>query len=116
VSNASLKTLTMSSNHYTGTMSFDTPSLVYFCYSDYVAKDYPLVNMENLLEARIKLLLTDDQVERAREPNNDGVEADEDDVVLQFANVGKLMNGIRNVQYLVFSANTLEVSFLFFFS
>ncbi|CAL9224384.1 unnamed protein product, partial [Arabidopsis halleri] len=109
VSNASLKTLTLNSNHYSGTISFDTPSLVYFSYSDYVAKDYPLVKMENILEARISLLVTEDQIERAREPNNQGVEDGEDDVVLRFGNVGKLMNGIRNVQYLDLSANTLEV-------
>ncbi|XP_020874866.1 F-box/LRR-repeat protein At5g38396-like isoform X2 [Arabidopsis lyrata subsp. lyrata] len=109
VSNASLKTLTMNSNHFTGILSFDTPSLGYFSYSDYVAKDYPLVKMENLLEARISLLVTEDQIERAREPNNDGVEDGEDDVVLRFGNVGKLMNGIRNVQYIDLSANTLEV-------
>ncbi|CAL9224391.1 unnamed protein product, partial [Arabidopsis halleri] len=86
VSNASLKTLTMNSNHFSGIFSFDTPSLVYFCYSDYVAKDYPLVKMENLLEARISLLVTEDQIERAREPNNQGVEDGEDDVVLRFGN------------------------------
>lgn len=61
VSNASLKTLKIDSNHYSGTFSFDTPSLVYFCYSDYVAKDYPVVKMENLFEARINLLVTEER-------------------------------------------------------
>ncbi|CAH8277409.1 unnamed protein product [Arabidopsis lyrata] len=117
VSDASLKTLTITSNHYVcysyyylGTFSVDTPSLVYFSYSDYVAKDYPVVKMENLFEARISLLVTEDQIERARAPNNDWLVDDDDgNVVLRFANVWKLMNGIRNVQYLDLSANTLEV-------
>ncbi|KAL9281609.1 F-box/LRR-repeat protein [Arabidopsis thaliana] len=103
VSNPSLKTLTMSSNIYSGSISFDTPSLVYFSHFKYVAKDYPLVNMENLLEARINLGVTEGQIRRAREPNNN------DEVVLRFPNVGKLMNGIRNVQCLDLSANTLEM-------
>ncbi|KAG7543772.1 F-box domain [Arabidopsis thaliana x Arabidopsis arenosa] len=93
-----------------GTFSVDTPSLVYFSYSDYVAKDYPVVKMENLFEARISLLVTEDQIERARAPNNDWLVDDDDgNVVLRFANVWKLMNGIQNVQYLDLSANTLEV-------
>ncbi|XP_010435739.1 PREDICTED: F-box/LRR-repeat protein At5g38396-like [Camelina sativa] len=109
VSNANLKTLTVNSNHYTGTISFDTPSLVYFCCSDYVAKDYPVVNMENLVEARISLLVTEDQIKRARAPNDYLLDEGDDNVVLRFENVGKLMNGIRNVQYLDLSAVTLEV-------
>ncbi|KAG7649396.1 F-box domain [Arabidopsis thaliana x Arabidopsis arenosa] len=89
-----------------GTLSLDTPSLVYFCFSDHVAKDYPLAKMEKLSEARISLLVTEDQIERARAPNIYWVE---DDVVLRLVNVGKLMKGIRNVQYLNLSPNTLEV-------
>ncbi|XP_010450919.1 PREDICTED: F-box/LRR-repeat protein At5g38396-like [Camelina sativa] len=109
VSNANLKTLTINYNHYSGTFSFDTPSLVYFCYSDYVAKDYPVVNMENLVEARISLLVTEDQIKRARAPNDYLLDEGDDNVVLRFENVGKLLNGIRNVQYLELSAVTLEV-------
>ncbi|XP_019088775.1 PREDICTED: F-box/LRR-repeat protein At5g38396-like [Camelina sativa] len=114
VSNANLKKLTVNSNHYTGTISFDTPSLVYFCYSDYVAKDYPVVNMENLVEARISLLVTEDQIKRARAPNDYLLDEGDDNVVLRFENVGKLMNGIRNVQYLELSPVTLEISYLLF--
>ncbi|XP_020874195.1 putative F-box/LRR-repeat protein At4g13960 [Arabidopsis lyrata subsp. lyrata] len=65
--------------------------------------------MGNLLEARISLLVTEDQIERARAPNDDWLANGEDNVVLQFANVGKLMKGIQNVQCLDLSANTLEV-------
>ncbi|KAG7543050.1 FBD domain [Arabidopsis thaliana x Arabidopsis arenosa] len=104
VSNASLKTLTM--KYCLGTFSLDTPSLVYFCFSEYVAIDYPVVIMQNLFEARISLLVTEEQIERARAPNIDWVE---DDAVLRLVNVEKLMKGIRNVQYLNLSPNTLEV-------
>ncbi|CAL9224386.1 unnamed protein product, partial [Arabidopsis halleri] len=109
VSNASLKTLTINFNFYLGTLSLDTPSLVYFCFSEFGAKDYPVVKMENLFEARISLLVTGDQIERARAPNIDWVEEDDDDIVLRWVNMGKLMKGIRNVQYLNLSPNTLEV-------
>ncbi|XP_006283699.2 F-box/LRR-repeat protein At1g52650 isoform X1 [Capsella rubella] len=104
VSNANLKSLTIFANYHLGTFSVDTPSLDYFSYSEYTAKDYPVVKMENLFEASISLLLTDDQIERARTPN-----WAEDDFVHRLVNVGKLMNGIRNVQCLNLSPNTLEI-------
>ncbi|CAH8269109.1 unnamed protein product [Arabidopsis lyrata] len=109
ISNASLKTLTIDSDGHLGTFSFDTPSLVYFFYSDYAAEDYPVVKMENLREARIFLMVSDEEIERVRVPNNDLFEDDMDNVVLRFEHVGKLMNGIRNVEYLDLSADTLEV-------
>ncbi|KAL9832872.1 F-box protein [Arabidopsis thaliana] len=46
---------------------------------------------------------------RVRLPINDGLEDAMDNVVLRFGHVGKLMNGIRNVEYLELSADTLEV-------
>ncbi|CAF2112870.1 BnaCnng47890D [Brassica napus] len=85
---------------------FDTPSLVYLDYSDYVAADYPVVNLTSLAEARLNLLVKEDQVEliRAAAPNG------EDDVVIQrFRNVSKLMSGLINVEKLSLSADTLEV-------
>jgi len=36
--------------------------------------------------------------------------------VLRYENVGKLMNSIRNVRYLYFSRDTLEVSVFVLFS
>lgn len=113
VSNANIKTLTISYNKSQdpSNFSFDTPRLVYFSHSDFAGQDYPIVKMENLVEARISLLPSVHQIELARASNND-----EDDVVLRLANVVKLVKGIRNVQYLNLSANTLEVSFLFLFS
>jgi hypothetical protein len=40
------------------------------------------------------------------------LEDDEGDVVLQFCNVVKLINGIQNIQTLYLTEDTLEVSFL----
>ncbi|CAL9224389.1 unnamed protein product [Arabidopsis halleri] len=110
VSNASLKTLTINFNYYLGTLSLDTPSLVYFCFSEYAAKDYPVVNMDNLFEATISLLVTEDHIKQSRWPNiTHWLEPDDDHVVLRLVYVGKLMKGIRNVQYLNLSPNTLDV-------
>ncbi|KAL0714848.1 hypothetical protein Bca4012_021827 [Brassica carinata] len=107
VSSASLKTLIIKSSLVSsGTFSFDTPSLVYLGYSDFVPEDYPLVNLQNLSEARINISLTDDQVERARFPNEYD---DEYDDAVRLVNMAKLMSGIRNVQTLYFNSTTLEV-------
>lgn len=101
-------------------VSFDTPRLVYLWYSDLVADDYPKVNMPKLVEARVDLRLDDDQFEQARldglvlEDDEDEVE-DEDDVdnaFVRFRNVWKLFSGMRNVQKLYLTPNTLEVSLL----
>ncbi|CAH8269100.1 unnamed protein product [Arabidopsis lyrata] len=115
MSSASLRKLSI---HGTGveefenpkSISFDTPSLLYLNYSDLVAEDYPLVKMGKLFQARINLIVkNEDQIKRIREPNNDLLEDDEGDVVLQFGNVVKLMNGIQNIQKLYLTADTLEV-------
>ncbi|EOA30731.1 hypothetical protein CARUB_v10013870mg [Capsella rubella] len=87
-------------------ISFDTPNLLSFVYSDYVAEDYPLVNMKNLSFARIALRVDDYQIKRVRAQNNDLLEHD---VVLHFGNVVKLMNGIQNVQELHLCPDILEV-------
>ncbi|KAH0850012.1 hypothetical protein HID58_095871 [Brassica napus] len=99
VSSATLRTMSL---HGTG-------------YYDLVAEDYPLVNMKKLCDATINLILTDKQVKRLREPNNEFGEEEEDEVedegnvLVNFGNVVKLMNGIQNVQKLSFTADTLEV-------
>ncbi|CAA0387330.1 unnamed protein product [Arabidopsis thaliana] len=85
-------------------ISFDIPSLVYFEYYDMVAEDYPKVNLTSVVEARISLLLDQDQIKRGSAPNND-----EDDVLLRLRNGWKLMSGIRNVQKLYISLDTLQV-------
>ncbi|EOA18249.1 hypothetical protein CARUB_v10006741mg, partial [Capsella rubella] len=111
VSNASLKTLTIDTCGYcVAALSFDTPSLVYFCYSDLVAKNYSVAKMENLFEARISLCVNLEDIARARSPHNILLEDDEDNNndIIRFSNVWNLMNGIRNVPCLVLSPNTLE--------
>ncbi|XP_019093369.1 PREDICTED: F-box/LRR-repeat protein At5g38396-like [Camelina sativa] len=109
VSNASLKSLTIDNSFHSGTYSFDTPSLIYFSYTGFVVNDYTLVNMENLSEAQIRLLATRYEVKRARAaPNNDHLPIIEG-FLSRFTNLGKLMNGIRNVRYLDLSGETLEV-------
>ncbi|XP_024012973.1 LOW QUALITY PROTEIN: F-box protein At3g59000 [Eutrema salsugineum] len=107
VSSASLKTLTIKNGGCLDTLSFDTPSLVYFKYSGYVAPDFPVVNMKNLFDAQIIFFLTEEQLERAREPDNG--DWFDDDVVLGYSNVWKLFHGIRNVPNLYLSPETLEV-------
>ncbi|XP_010417389.1 PREDICTED: F-box protein At3g03040-like [Camelina sativa] len=87
-------------------ISFDAPNLISLFYSDFVAEDYPLVNMKNLSQARIVLRANDDQIKRLRGPNNVLLE---DDVVHHFGNVVKLMNGIQNVRELHLCPDTLEV-------
>ncbi|KAL1215954.1 F-box protein [Cardamine amara subsp. amara] len=109
VSSASLKTLKIVSCVCSGTFSFDTPNLIYLVYSDSVAEDYPLANFTSLLEARINLNVTEDQIKRARAPNNEWLEDDEDDVALRLGNAAKLMNGIRNVQTLYLTYTTIKV-------
>ncbi|XP_010513750.1 PREDICTED: putative F-box protein At3g58950 [Camelina sativa] len=84
-------------------ISFDTPRLVYFDYSDYVAEDYPKVNLTNVVEALLNLRLTEDQYRQARAARDD-----QDDVLLRFRNVWKLLSGLRAVQKLYLSCYTLE--------
>lgn len=93
LSSSSLKTLKITSEDgCLGTFSFDTPNLVYLDYSDCVAEDYPLVNLENLVEVAINLMQTADRFYQARE------------------NVWKLIHGIRNVKILHLSPVSFEVS------
>ncbi|CDY29185.1 BnaA06g25720D [Brassica napus] len=67
-------------------ISFDTPKLVYLEYSDFVAADYPKVNLPNLAEAVLDFKVS-----------------------LRLGNVWKLVKGLRNVNKLFISAETLEV-------
>ncbi|XP_020880546.1 putative F-box protein At3g58820 isoform X1 [Arabidopsis lyrata subsp. lyrata] len=104
ISSASLKTLTIYDIYCSSTLSFDTPSLIYFKYTGFVAKDYPVVNMKNLFDARIILLL---HIQRAREP--DEYHWFDQDVALRYSNVWKLFLGLQNVTNLYLSPGTLEV-------
>ncbi|CAN7052370.1 unnamed protein product, partial [Brassica rapa subsp. trilocularis] len=119
VSSASLKTLTMSLCCWLGTLSFDTPntpSLLHFECSGYVASDYPLVNMGNLVDAQIDFLLTQLHIKQLREPDLDWFD---DQVVLPFSNrwnrglvirnVWNFFHGLRNARNLDLFPDTLEV-------
>ncbi|CAN7101225.1 unnamed protein product [Brassica rapa subsp. narinosa] len=83
-------------------ISFDSPSLVYLEYSDFVAADYPKVNLPNLAEAVLDLKVTLHQIDLIREPDDENV------VSLRLRNVWKLIRGLRNVNKLFISAETLE--------
>ncbi|XP_010469219.2 PREDICTED: putative F-box protein At3g58820 [Camelina sativa] len=107
VSSASLKTLTIYDGEFFDSVSFDTPSLTYFNYNGYVAPDYPLVKMKNLCGARIVFSLTEEELQRLREPNDD--HHWHHDISLGYSNVWKLFHGIQNVQHLDLFPDTLEV-------
>ncbi|XP_023638785.1 putative F-box/FBD/LRR-repeat protein At3g59240 isoform X2 [Capsella rubella] len=76
-------------------VSFDTPNLVYFGYSDYLANKYVIVNFDSLVEASIGIQMTRDQC----------AHASHGDLVV---NATELFMGISNVQILNVSADTLQ--------
>ncbi|EOA24024.1 hypothetical protein CARUB_v10017239mg, partial [Capsella rubella] len=90
LSSATLKTLTIVSAKSLEALSFDTPNLLCLKYSELVARDFPLVNLGNLVEAHIKL-----------------------DCKLSLpsfgSNVPKLFRGICSVQKLYLSPGALQV-------
>ncbi|CAF2173817.1 unnamed protein product [Brassica napus] len=77
-------------------VSFDTPNVVYLEYCDYVSGKYPKVKFNSLVEASIDLVMTSEQHEHASYEHLVG-------------DVTDFLMGIRNVQTLYISANTLEV-------
>lgn len=97
LSSPSLKKLKISvAEGCIGTFSFDTPNLDFLDYDDFVAEDYPLVNMPKIVEAGINLELTPFRVRGARD------------------NLVKLIHGIRNVKILYLTPVTFEVSLIMF--
>ncbi|CAG7883173.1 unnamed protein product, partial [Brassica rapa] len=87
--------------------SFDTPNLLYLNYCDFMAEDYPKVNLSNVVEVVLNIIASTSQINQIRSSNNNNNE------VLWYGNVWKLMNGIRNVKKLVVSDSTFQVSFLY---
>ena len=77
-------------------VSFDTPNVVYLEFCDYVSGKYPKVKFNSLVEASIDLVMTSEQHEHA---SYEHLARDVTDFLM----------GIRNVQTLYISANTLEV-------
>ncbi|XP_010413723.1 PREDICTED: F-box/LRR-repeat protein At3g59250-like [Camelina sativa] len=101
LSSNSLKRLTLHHcgeeyDHNPDTVSFDTPNLVYFDYSDHIARKYPKVDFGSLVEATIDLAMTSHQYAHANYGNLVG-------------NASDFLKGICNVQILYLSASTLEV-------
>lgn len=116
VSSASLKTLTINSIFVFNALSFDTPSLLHFECSGFVASDYPLVNMGNLVDAQIDFFLSQLHIKQLREPDLDWFD---NQVALRFSNrwnrglvirnVWNFFHGLRNAPNLDLFPDTLEV-------
>lgn len=82
-------------------VSFDTPNLVYLEYAEVIANTYPKVNFDSLVEAKIDIWMTDDQIEEVRSRDN------EENYMV--GNATDFIVGIRNVRVLYLSADTLQV-------
>ncbi|VVB14794.1 unnamed protein product [Arabis nemorensis] len=80
-------------------VSFDTPSLVYLDYSDMVADKYENLHLDSLVEVRLDLLLTANQIMRKNAPYN---------IPFVPGDVTTLFMGIRNVKILCLSPDALE--------
>ncbi|KAF8098129.1 hypothetical protein N665_0273s0029 [Sinapis alba] len=80
-------------------VTFDTPGLVHLEYSDVVADKYENLRLESLVEARLDLLLTADQIMRKNAPDNVGFVP---------GDVSTLFRGIRNVKILCLSPDALD--------
>ncbi|CAN7085459.1 unnamed protein product [Brassica oleracea var. botrytis] len=103
VSSKTLKRLILSCIDYDknpDSVSFDTPNVVFLEYYDYVAGKYPKVKFNSLVEASIDLAMTSEQHGLASYEHLVG-------------DVTDFLMGIRNVQTLNISANTLEIHFCF---
>ncbi|KAH0918943.1 hypothetical protein HID58_026603 [Brassica napus] len=84
-------------------VSFDTPNVVYFKYSDNIAQKYPKLNFDSLVEASIDIRMTNDQKANVRFVSNDDEEERE-----MVGNATELLMGICNVKTLYLSYDTLE--------
>ncbi|XP_010512155.1 PREDICTED: F-box/LRR-repeat protein At3g59210 [Camelina sativa] len=105
VSSKILKRLKLCCAHYAGnpkSVSFDTPNVVYFEYSDNIALKYPKVNFDSLVEASICIRLTNDQKANVRYVSDVDEETD------MVGNAMNLVMGICNVKTLYLSCDTLE--------
>ncbi|CAH2064511.1 unnamed protein product [Thlaspi arvense] len=80
-------------------VSFDTPNLVYLNYAHVLARSYPLVKLDSLVEARLDVGSTRHQM-RARDSSG-GHEVGYD--------ATNLVMGIHNVQTLHLTSDTIEV-------
>ncbi|CAA7056499.1 unnamed protein product [Microthlaspi erraticum] len=106
-----LKRLTLCSEDHDESpesVTFDTPALVYFEYSDTVALKYAKVNFDSLVEAslRLKVGYKEEHVVELLENGEEGPPYMDYQMVGDATN---LLLGISNVQILYLSASTVEV-------
>lgn len=110
VSSASLKKLAINvaieGKPIPKSFSFDTPNLLYLNYADFMAEDYPKINLSSVVEVVLNIIASTSQIDQIRSSNNNNE-------VLRYGNVWKLMNGIRNVKKLTVTYFTFQVSFFY---
>ncbi|XP_010473842.1 PREDICTED: putative F-box/LRR-repeat protein At3g59170 [Camelina sativa] len=82
-------------------VSFDTPNVVYLEYAEAIATTYPKVNFASLVEAKIDIWMTDDQIEAV------GFGDNEENFMV--GNAAAFLVGISNVRVLYLSSDSLEV-------
>ncbi|CAN6836931.1 unnamed protein product [Brassica oleracea var. botrytis] len=83
-------------------VSFDTPNVVYFEYSDNIAYKYPVLNFDSLVEAHIDIKMTYNQ----KHYFTHGLDSNEEAEI--FSDPKVLLMGICNVKTLYISYRTLE--------
>jgi hypothetical protein len=86
-------------------INLDTPNLTYLELSDAVPDDYPIVNLDSLVEVKLDLTLMVDHKYHGYVDDNDTISS----------NPTNLINGLRNVEIMnLQSPNTFQVSVLLF--
>ncbi|KFK35038.1 hypothetical protein AALP_AA5G226000 [Arabis alpina] len=80
-------------------ISLDLPGLTYLEYSDYVPKEYIIVNLSSLVEAKLHLCVDEDRTWDNRDAND--------------FNPMNLINGFKNVQILDVSHEVMEMLYVF---
>ncbi|KFK33098.1 hypothetical protein AALP_AA6G330900 [Arabis alpina] len=80
-------------------ISLDTPSLIYLDYSDYVPKEYPTVNLNSLVEAKLDLRVDEEGVWEATHVDD--------------FNPVNLISCLKNVEILDLTIQTTEMFSLF---
>lgn len=113
VSSPTLKRLTIKRGDFYGfegsdfgSITFDTPSLVFLEYVDFVPDEYPFVNFDSLVEAKLDLVLT------VHHTWNGELIIDSDNNIS--SNPTNLLKGLKNVQILALTCSSVEVSLLLF--
>ncbi|CAH8269113.1 unnamed protein product [Arabidopsis lyrata] len=87
-----------------GSITFDTPSLVFLEYVDFVPDEYPFVNFDSLVEAKLDLVLT------VHHTWNGELIIDSDNIS---SNPTNLLKGLKNVQILALTCSSVETFYFF---